>query len=255
MSKLIDILRLVKNELLPPQKTEKDKELFRLQNLSRYTETNTTVLGNILRLPDTASFLFIYDEVFKKEIYRFKSDKQNPYIIDCGANIGLSAQYFARRFPRAKIIGVEPDTSNFSAAERHSAKFPQITIHNAAIGSQPGFVQIANEGVDANAFQVVRTDTDGGVPVKTIPEIFTEIDDAELFIVKIDIEGFERDLFAENTDWIAYCDILIVELHDWMLPGQASSLPFIKAIAAHQRDFLFKGESVFSFRNDHLSQG
>ncbi len=174
---------------------------------------------------------------------------RTPIIIDCGANIGLSAQYFARNFPGAKIIGVEPSLENFQAAQANCANFDNIGLYHAAIGSEPGFVAIEDTAVDANAFQVARVDAGEGIAVKTIPGIFADQDNAELFIVKVDIEGFERDLFSSNTGWIEACDVLIVELHDWMLPGQASSGPFLRAVSAYDRDFLFKGESVFSIRN------
>jgi hypothetical protein len=42
---------------------------------------------------------------------------------------------------------------------------------------------------------------------------------------------------------------MIVELHDWMLPRTANSANFLKAVAARNRDFVFRGENVFSIRN------
>ena len=40
----------------------------------------------------------------------------------------------------------------------------------------------------------------------------------KLFIVKVDIEGFEQNLFLSNTNWIDNCMLIIIELHDWMIP-------------------------------------
>ena len=60
-----------------------------------------------------------------------------------------------------------------------------------------------------------------------------------LFITKIDIEGFEDDLFSSNTDWIDDCLLLIIELHDWMMPKTANSNNFLKAISAKKRDFVY----------------
>lgn len=174
---------------------------------------------------------------------------QTPVIVDCGANIGLASQYFAREFPEARIVAVEPDSGNFRAAQTNCLGYENIKIYNAAIGSDPGFVSIDNASADSNAFQVKRVDSTGGIVVRTVPDLFSEFENAQLFIVKVDIEGFEKDLFSNNTSWIENCDVVIVELHDWMMPGQATSSSFIKAISKYDRDFLFKGESVFSFRN------
>ena len=70
------------------------------------------------------------------------------------------------------------------------------------------------------------------------------------FIIKIDIEGFEKNLFLENTDWIDKFALLIIELHDWMLPGAANSSSFLNAIAHLNRDFIYRGENIFSIRNN-----
>ena len=69
----------------------------------------------------------------------------------------------------------------------------------------------------------------------------------DLLVVKVDIEGFEKDLFAANTDWISSCRAIIVETHDWMLPGRASAVPLLRCLGALERDFLISGEHVMSF--------
>ncbi len=70
------------------------------------------------------------------------------------------------------------------------------------------------------------------------------------FIVKIDIEGFESELFSGNTDWINEFPVLIIEMHDWLFPGQRTSTNFLKTISQLDRDFVYLGENVFSIRND-----
>lgn len=66
------------------------------------------------------------------------------------------------------------------------------------------------------------------------------------FLVKIDIEGAEADVFAKNTDWVSEARILVVELHDWLFPKQGKAADFLKRIAAEPRDFITMGENVFS---------
>src|SRR5436309_12099898 len=43
---------------------------------------------------------------------------QPPIIIDCGANIGLASLWFAKVFPRAKIVAIEPEAGNFEVLKR-----------------------------------------------------------------------------------------------------------------------------------------
>ena len=70
------------------------------------------------------------------------------------------------------------------------------------------------------------------------------------FIAKIDIEGAERDLFSGDCSWIDTFPVIIVELHDWLFPKARTAQPFLKAIAARNRDILLKENNVFSIRND-----
>ena len=68
------------------------------------------------------------------------------------------------------------------------------------------------------------------------------------FIIKIDIEGFESELFSKNTEWIDMFPLVIIELHDWMLPKTANSNNFLKEISKLDRDFLYFNENIFSIK-------
>jgi hypothetical protein len=68
-----------------------------------------------------------------------------------------------------------------------------------------------------------------------------------LFAVKIGIEGSEAKVFNENTQWLDETPLLIVELHDWMLPGDRSSSPFLREIIKRDFDTFTKGENIFVF--------
>jgi hypothetical protein len=58
-------------------------------------------------------------------------------------------------------------------------------------------------------------------------------------ILKIDIEGGEDALFNGNTIWLDKFPLVIIELHDWMLPFSGSSRNFIKSVAQYDFDFLY----------------
>ena len=68
----------------------------------------------------------------------------------------------------------------------------------------------------------------------------------EPFIAKIDIEGFEDDLFSKNTAWIDRFPLLIIELHDWMLPWKSTWRNVLSAVSGLNRDFIYISENVFS---------
>jgi len=79
-------------------------------------------------------FLHAGDEIFEKEIYKIKFATNNPLVIDCGANIGLSVLYFKHIAPHAKIISVEPDTVNYNLLEKTQNTYPMWKILKLQFG-------------------------------------------------------------------------------------------------------------------------
>lgn len=205
----------------------------------------------------------VADQVFTDQEYRLPFegsllDRQlaeifaagkRPLIIDCGAHIGLASRYFAELYPGAKVVGIEPAPENALLARQHCADLTNVEIVQAAIGSRSGFARIRNSEADGWALQVERADTATEIEVIKIADVIAANPDCSLAIVKIDIEGFESDLFESNLEWIDACPLIIIELHDWLMPGAGTSANFLKAIAGRSRDFMQRGENVFSLRN------
>ena len=53
-------------------------EVERLRALPRYRSATTEMLGYRVEIPDAASFLEMYDEIFVREIFAFRSDHPAP---------------------------------------------------------------------------------------------------------------------------------------------------------------------------------
>ncbi|HLY53926.1 MAG TPA: FkbM family methyltransferase [Stellaceae bacterium] len=123
-----------------------------------------------------------------------------PLIIDAGANIGAASIWFARHFPQARILAVEPDAENAACCRANVEHLDTVEVIEAAIGSASGFTALKNETGEAWAVQTERSDDPAGVRIVTVDELVRRIPNGRLFILKVDIEGFESDLFAGNTD-------------------------------------------------------
>jgi FkbM family methyltransferase len=156
--------------------------------------------------------------------------------------------------PRARIIALEPEKSNFDEASANTRGMANIQPIMAAAASQDGNVTIANPDADAWAFQTKLATQESPETVKAL-SVPTLINRARKsgscvpFIAKIDVEGFEQNLFSNNTDWVEQFAVVIIELHDWLLPGKANSRNFLQVISRMDRDFVFHGENVFSISN------
>jgi FkbM family methyltransferase len=168
-----------------------------------------------------------------------------PIIADIGANVGSASLWFKQQFPDAAVIAVEPDPGNAAVLRRNLAGLPLVSVVEAAIGASSGFVALENPS-SGWAVQTKRADV--GVPIVTVDDVLAKVPGGTPFIVKIDIEGFESDLFKTNFDWIARTYVVMIEPHDWMLPGQMTSRGFQQAMAAHPFEMFIRGENIIYAR-------
>lgn len=198
---------------------------------------------NICRLSRAGDIMGFYRDIL--------SHGKKPLIIDCGAHIGLSSLYFSRLFPEAQVIAIEPDADNVRLAQVNCSGQPNVKILHAGISNQPGRGVIEDTGLGSNAYRI-RLSEIGDINIVSINSILEENRKimASPFIAKIDIEGFEKTLFEESTDWVHKFPLIIVELHDWLFPGEARSASFLRCIASLKRDFVLMDENVFVIKTN-----
>ena len=168
-----------------------------------------------------------------------------PVIIDAGANIGMATLWFRSQYPLAGIVAIEPEPDNVRILHLNLDGRANIEILDAAIGAEPGFVAIESDGTGWGARTVLA---DKGIEVVTVQQAIETIANGTPFIVKIDIEGFENELFADNVDWVSDAYAVIIEPHDWMLPGKGTSRNFQKVMARHDFEILLRGENLIYVR-------
>jgi FkbM family methyltransferase len=173
---------------------------------------------------------------------------QTPVIIDAGANVGAASIWFSRQFPQAHIFAIEPDANNAEVCRLNTKDLPNVRVIEAAIGSEHGLVSLRNPKNQAWTVQTIRNNS-GKIAVCTISETaFAAQQPAKIFLVKIDIEGFEEDLFAKNTDWMDDVEVIMIEPHDWLFPGKGTSRNFQKAVASRNFEILISGENIICVR-------
>ena len=178
------------------------------------------------------------------------ASNETPLIIDCGANSGLATRFFREIYPRARIVAVEPDAANLALAKRNNST-ADVEFLQAGIGCSAGRADIVNPQGENWAYRTELRDN-GGVEIVSVDSILDAHPQTTPFIIKIDIEGFESNLFADNTGWIERFPVLVIELHDWLFPRTANSKNFLREISRLDRDFLYRGENAFSISNTLL---
>lgn len=182
--------------------------------ISRFVSTEKDFLGRKLYIHDIASFNLCYDELFVEEMYNFVAKKTNPYIIDCGANLGMSIIYFKEKYPDAKIIAFEADEQIFSFLQKNveSFKYKDIELFNKAVWNKDDILSFLVEGGAGGRLEE-KTQT-GGI-YKDVPCISLRnyLIDKKVDFLKIDIEGAEYEVLKDCEDLLSNVENLFIEYH------------------------------------------
>jgi FkbM family methyltransferase len=150
-------------------------------------------------------------------------------IVDLGANIGLAAVFFARRYPKANILCVEPEHDNFAAMLVNVAPLgDRVQTQNAAVWMNDGFVNLHTEDCDGRslgAWGVQVSDkvgeSENRVACYKLTTLLEKAGFQNVDILKVDIaEGAELELFSHDAaEWLPRIALIIVETHDRFRPG------------------------------------
>lgn len=163
-------------------------------------------------------------QVLMERHYEFPLMPHPRVIVDAGANIGLSAVFFANKYPGAVIIAIEPEDSNFEMLQRNAQPYSQIKPMKAALWNEDKLISLVDPGQGAHGFQTVGENA-GQCPLLGLTQAmkletlmkdrgFDRID-----ILKIDIEGAEKEVFEDSANWISHVGVVLAELHDDLKPG------------------------------------
>jgi len=197
-------------------------------------------------LRTNTSDILVFLQVFVQKEYELNL-KQNPkFIIDGGANIGLTTIYLKNSFPDATLLSIEPESGNFKILEKNCEEYSNVTPINAALWSHETTLQIENNYDSEWSFSTTpksENKNSSGVVAKTIEGLILEHDLPKIDLVKIDIEGAEKELFKSgNLDWLNNTDELIIELHDGM--AEDVTKIFFNALNDHSYQMVTSGECI-----------
>lgn len=193
----------------------------------------------------------IFGQVFIDTQYEYPYNFVPKNIIDAGANVGLASLYFANKFPEANIVGIEPDQQNFELAVQNTKKCANVKMLHKGLWHKKAFLEIVDSTVTNDAFMVKEVEVPGPASIDAIDiysvmqqEGWTGID-----VLKIDIEGSEKDVFGSNFEnWLPLTKVIFVEVHDDMKKG--SSKAVFKAISQYNFSFAMKHENLVFINQD-----
>ena len=161
----------------------------------------------------------LFSEIFIQNNYFFSATSINPFIIDCGSNIGISILYFKKLYPQAKIIGFEPSSECFNVLTKNITdnNISQVTLHKKALSNKNGFCYFFDTTVGngaLNASILSDKETQQQSP-KVVTARLSDFIVQPVDLLKIDIEGAERMVLEEldQSGKIHWIKEMVIEYH------------------------------------------
>lgn len=236
------VLSYLAKKALGQRPSDKETEIYTLYNT--LIKTNSTlaeandryfildVKGRILKKVKLrrkpSSDLSVFHQVFAYREYLTVAQAYGQHfstshalnIIDGGSNIGLTAVFFSDYFQKPNIVCVEPEPHNFAALSYNldSPQYGKIDKVQGAIWSSVTRIKIVSDFRDQSdwAFRVEETTDADAIEAFTIDHLAEKNHFKVIDILKIDIEGSEKQLFGTGSD-VSFLDktkCIAIEIHD-----------------------------------------
>lgn len=194
--------------------------------------------------------------VFLRGEYDIDIAKTPTVIVDAGANIGLTSIFYANKYPDAKIIALEPESSNFALLMKNVAPYGNILAINKALWGDNTMLEILDPGLDKWGFQTrkhEKEETGGKEAVEsiTIDKLMHDTMLSHIDILKIDIEGAEKEVCESSNTWIDKVGMMAIELHDRHKIGCSRS--FYNATNGFDAE-IHRGENVFVLKRSYMTE-
>jgi FkbM family methyltransferase len=133
-------------------------------------------------------------------------------IVDLGANIGFTLVDYALTHRDVTLIGVEMDAGNAALARKNTAALgDRCRVIDKAVAAEAGVVRY-DDSADTDAYSIGQGNrTVEAVTVSWLVDSLCDV--RRIDMLKVDIEGEERRVLTENTEWVDRLDRLLVEVH------------------------------------------
>jgi len=147
-----------------------------------------------------------------KSQYIVKSTLNQPmeFVIDAGANIGSQAIRFVNLNPQIKkIICVEPDIDNYKLCKENLKNYKAVVYNNALASSsnqnllvQKTINSEMSEIINGGDRDLIKTNNSHTIKTISINDIIKKENINRIDLMKLDINGYENEVFSKNLEWL-----------------------------------------------------
>lgn len=148
-------------------------------------------------------------------------------IVDAGAYIGTASIRLSEMYPKATLVAIEPSSINFAVLSHNTRHLPSIHLEKAALSDVAGDVVTLRDPSSREwGFTIVPSigsDREASFELESV--VTTSLSEVErkygkkIGVLKLDIEGQEKQLFSSADPVLDAIPVIFVELHERTLPG------------------------------------
>jgi FkbM family methyltransferase len=218
---------------------------------------------------NSEEFHLIKREVFTQRVYDFEfpaldqfsvlddpagTNSPPPLIVDAGAHIGLASLFFAKNYPQAKILALEPQATNFKLLKAniwHNKLEDRIEARQLALAAKTGPITLHVDTVwdwfsTASLHQGAWTGNQETkaitVEAISLTDLLNQLD-RPIDLLKLDIEGAEQSILEAAGASLQQIRSMVIEFHPHRQQS-AKSLNKLLEGAGFQVTFWQKGQPV-----------
>jgi FkbM family methyltransferase len=173
-------------------------------------------------------------------------------IIDAGAYVGYSSMALSEIFPNSRVYAIEPAKENFDLLMKNCSERSNIfPIYGAIVSSKDANREIRVSDRGAGKWGFTISASAEGKPVHgssigyTMMDLLKLSEAEDVYVLKMDIEGSERDVLLEAEHWISRIKSILVELHEDIHPDIGE---VFQSACAGRRNSRSQGEKWLSIR-------
>lgn len=176
------------------------------------SESGSFLIGGYrVSYTNPVSFYYEWVDIFRKNIYHFRSETSAPVIVDAGGCIGMSALYFKLIYPASKILVFEPDPNIYAVLAKNVSCFADVQLVNAGLGKTTGDMRFSPDGSDGGRILPDNSKSVAGSSVKVVR--LSEYLNSPVDLLKMNIEGMEGDVFEDIEPKLRLVKQIIFEYH------------------------------------------
>ncbi len=221
-----------------------------------FSKAKIDSLPSPILLRNNTSDYTAFQTIFVHGEYDYKLPFVPEFIIDCGANIGLTTLYFLSKFPDCEVVAIEPEDANFEMLKKNTSLFKKVNRIKAAIWIDDSKLKIVDDPEQSYWGKRVMPSNDitddSLIDTVRIDKILKNSGRDTIDVLKIDIEGAELELFSEGYEaWLPKTKVLMIELHDRFKKGCSKS--FFKALINYDFSVYTSGENLICVNNNLIN--